>query len=40
LAARGQNFALDFKQAGFDRASTTKSPQQAGQPVSERKLDH
>jgi hypothetical protein len=40
LPARGQKFALDLKQAGFDRASTTKSPQQAGQPVSERKLDH
>jgi hypothetical protein len=40
LPARGQKFALDLKQAGFDRASTTKSPQQAGLPVSERKLDH
>src|SRR5262249_10151359 len=38
LPARGQKFALDLKEAGFDRASTTKSPQQAGQPVSERKL--
>jgi len=37
--ARGQKFALDLKEAGFDRASTTKSPQQAGQPVSERKLE-
>ena len=40
MPARGQKFALDLKQAGFDRASTTKSPQQAGQPVSERKLEH
>src|SRR5262245_50130577 len=40
LPARGQKFALDLKEAGFDRASTTKSPQQACQPVSERKLEH
>jgi hypothetical protein len=40
LPARGQKFALDLKEAGFDGASTTKSPQQAGQPVSERKLEH
>jgi hypothetical protein len=40
LLAREQKFALDLKEAGFDRTSTTKSPQQAGQPVSERKLDH
>jgi hypothetical protein len=39
LPARGQKFALDLKEAGFDRASTTKSPQQARQPVSERKLE-
>ena len=39
LPARGQKFGLDFKEAGFDRASTTKSPQQACQPVSERKLE-
>jgi hypothetical protein len=39
LPARGQKFALDLKQAGFDRASTTKSPQQACHPVSERKLE-
>ena len=39
LPARGQKFALDLKEAGFDRASTTKSPQQACQPVSERKLE-
>src|SRR5262249_55149919 len=31
LPARGQKFALDLKQASFDRASTTKSPQQACQ---------
>jgi len=40
LPARGQKFALDLKEAGFDRAGATKSPQQACQPVSERKLDH
>jgi hypothetical protein len=40
LPARGQKFALGLKEAGFDRAGTTKSPQQACQPVSERKLDH
>jgi hypothetical protein len=39
LPARGQKFAPDLKEAGFDRASTTKSPQQACQPVSERKLE-
>ena len=27
LSARGQKFALDLKQAGFDRAGTTKPPQ-------------
>src|SRR5262245_54418222 len=40
LPARGQKFALDLKEAGFDGAGATKSPQQACQPVSERKLDH
>jgi hypothetical protein len=40
LPVRGQSFALDLKQAGFDRAGTTKSPQQACQPMSERKLEH
>jgi hypothetical protein len=34
-----QKFALDLKQAGFDRAGPTKSPQQACQPMSERKLE-
>ena len=36
----GQKFALDLKQPRFDRTGTTKSPQQACQPMSERKLDH
>ena len=40
LPARGQKFALDLKEAGFDRTGTTKSPQQACQPMNERKLDH
>ena len=41
LPACGQKFAtLDLKQAGFDRTGTTKSPQQACQPMNERKLDH
>jgi hypothetical protein len=39
LPARGRKFALHLKQAGFDRAGATKSPQQACQPVSERKLE-
>src|SRR5215831_11389761 len=34
------NFALHLKQAGFDRAGTTKSPQEICQPTSELKLDH
>ena len=40
LPVRGQNFTLELKQAGFDRTGTTKSPQQACQPMDERKLDH
>ena len=40
LPACGQEFALDLKQAGFDRAGTTKSPQQACEPMNELKLDH
>jgi len=41
LPACGQKFAtLDLKQAGFDRTGTTKSPQQACQPLYKRKLDH
>jgi hypothetical protein len=40
LPARRQKFGLDLKQAGFDRAGTTKSPQEACQPMNERKLDH
>jgi hypothetical protein len=34
-----QKFALDLKQARFDRAGTTKSPQQACESMNERKLD-
>jgi hypothetical protein len=37
---RGQNFTLKFEQPRFDRTGTTKSPQQACQPINERKLDH
>jgi hypothetical protein len=40
LAAWEQPFALDLKQAGFDRAGTTKSPQEACQSMTECKLDH
>jgi hypothetical protein len=40
LPSRGQKFALDLKQARFDRAGTTKSPQQARESMNERKLDH
>jgi hypothetical protein len=40
LPSRGQKFELDLKEGGFDRAGATKSPQQACQPVSERKLEH
>jgi hypothetical protein len=40
LPACEQKFSLDLQQAGFDRAGTTKSPQQACQPMNERKLDH
>jgi hypothetical protein len=40
LPADGQKFALHLKQAGFDRAGATKSPQQACQPMNERKLQH
>jgi hypothetical protein len=39
LLARGQKFALNLKQASFDRAGTPKSPQQACQSMSERKLE-
>src|SRR5262249_27748473 len=39
LPAGGPKFALHLKQAGFDRAGATKSPQQACQPVSEHKLE-
>jgi len=40
LPAGGQKFAVRLKQAGFDRAGATKSPQQVCQPMNERKLDH
>jgi hypothetical protein len=36
---REQKFALKLEQAGFNCAGTTKSPQQACQPLSECKLD-
>jgi len=39
LPAGGQKFALHLKQTSFDRARATKSPQEACQPVSERKLE-
>ena len=39
LPVRGQNFTLELKQAGFDRTGTTKSPQQACQPMNELELD-
>jgi hypothetical protein len=35
LPARGQKFALELKQPRFDRAGTTKSPQQACQSMNE-----
>src|SRR5262245_17650035 len=38
LPARKQSFTL--KQPGFDRTGTTKSPEQACQPMSELELDH
>ena len=40
LPARGQSFTQKFKQPRFDRTGTTKTPQQACQPMNERKLDH
>ena len=40
LPSRGQKFALNLKQARFDRTGTTKSPEQACQPMSELELDH
>jgi hypothetical protein len=39
LPARGQSFTLELKQPRFDRAGTTKSPQQACQPMNELELD-
>jgi hypothetical protein len=35
-----QKFALDLKEAGFDRAGSVKSPQQACESMNERQLDH
>jgi hypothetical protein len=40
LQACGQKFALDLKQARFDRACAPQSPQQACESMNERKLDH
>lgn len=40
MPARGQGFTVELKQARFDRTGTTKSPQQACQPMNERKLQH
>ena len=40
LPMRGQSFTLELKQPSFDRTGTTKSPQQACEPMNERKLDH
>jgi hypothetical protein len=40
LLAGGQKFALHLKQTGFDRAGTAKPPQEACQPMNERKLQH
>jgi hypothetical protein len=40
LLACEQKFALDLKEARFDRAGTTKPPQEACQSMCELKLDH
>ena len=40
LLACEQKFALDLKETRFDRAGTTKSPQEACQSMTERKLEH
>jgi hypothetical protein len=40
LPARGQSFTVELKQARFNGTRTTKPPQQACQPMNERKLDH
>ena len=40
LPARGQSFTQKFKQPRFDRAGTTKPPQEACQPMNELKLQH
>jgi hypothetical protein len=39
LPAREQRFSLELKQARFDRTGPAKSPQQACQPMNERKLE-
>ena len=40
LPASEQKFALDLKQAGFDRTGTTKAPEETCQPMNKLKLDH
>jgi hypothetical protein len=40
LPASEQKFALDLKQAAFDRTGTTKPPQQACKSMNELKLEH
>jgi len=40
LPACGQQFTLNLKQSGFDRAGAPKSPQQACQSMSECKLEY
>jgi hypothetical protein len=40
LLAREQKFGLELKEAGFDRAGSVKSPQQACESMKERQLDH
>src|SRR5262245_27981540 len=40
LPAREKSFTLELKQPGFDRTGTTKSPEQACQPMNELELDH
>jgi len=40
LLACEQKFGLELKEAGFDRAGSVKSPQQACESMNEGKLDH
>jgi hypothetical protein len=40
LPGRGHKFVLELKQARFDRARTTKSPQQACQSMNDLELDY